>query len=150
MQEKRFDMVNNITRMDTGINSPKPARNFAGGIKRFIRITIGIIVLSKCVDVFRSPSENNLGPYFLAIWGAVCLLSLYLLKGTIKRLSGLLLALVMLIFVVIGHALTLLGISDTLRRMSLSVLLAGLTVVFTGHASWSIIAFAARKCRAAA
>jgi len=128
------------------MSQPKPARNYAGGVKRIIRITTGIVILAVCINRAKPALENGaVNEPQLIVWAILTVIALYMLKGTLKRIFGMLIAFVMILFVALGHMLTFLGFSDTFRRVSLSVGLVGMTIVFTGRPSWSLITYATGK-----
>lgn len=139
-------------------NALKITRNFRGGVNRLVRVSIGILLAAYSCGYLRRLLDHSAAGFdpslsgqraavFGALGGAVLVLGLYLLKGTMLRMFGILVILLMIVPVLAGHALTKVGAADTCRSVCIALLLAGIVLMYTGESEFSLVPFALRQSR---
>jgi len=135
----------------------KVTRNFRGGANRAVRVTAGVLLVVYSYGYLRrlldhsSPAYNHhisggSAALMAAAASVVLLYGLYLLKGTIVRFLGVVLTFGMVIPVLIGHVLTIAGLSEAFCRIPIAILILGIVIMYTGEAEWTLVPFAFRQC----
>jgi hypothetical protein len=135
-----------------------PSRTFRGGVNRAIRVITGTFLvwyaekhLVMLLDHASPDYDANLpaanAAILAAVSGIALVAGLFLLKGTIARMCGVLLTFGMVIPVLAGYGLMNVGLPQALCRVPLALLLVGVVIMYTGQGEWTLVPFALHQCR---